>query len=101
MRPTRRRPQHGGRHAISTKEQTMSIFGSIMSAIFGKSAEAKAAEPSAAPGAAPAQPTTSSAPVSTGSAPTAATSAATGASSAAPSAPVDVAAVLSGLAAQN
>jgi hypothetical protein len=75
----------------------MSIFGNIMSAIFGKSAEAKAAEPSAAPGAAPAQPTTTSAPASTGSAPTAAASAPTGASAAAPS-PVDVAAVLSGLA---
>jgi hypothetical protein len=87
--------------ASQSKERTMSIFGNIMSAIFGKSAEAKAAEPSAAPGAAPAQPTTSSAPASTGSAPTAAASASTGASAAAPSSPVDVAAVLSGLAAQN
>jgi hypothetical protein len=68
----------------------MSIFGSIMSAIFGKSADAKAGEPSAAaPGAAPSQPTAS-----------AAASTPTG-SSATPSSPVDVAAVLSALAAQN
>jgi Domain of unknown function (DUF3597) len=77
----------------------MSIFGNIMSAIFGKSAEAKAAEPSASPGAAPAQPATNSA-ASTSSAPSATASSQAG-SAAAPSAPVDVAAVLSGLAAQN
>jgi hypothetical protein len=70
----------------------MSIFGNIMSAIFGKSAEAKAGEPSAAaPSPAPAQTTTTSA-----SAP-----ATPAGSSAAPSSPVDVAAVLSALAAQN
>jgi hypothetical protein len=78
----------------------MSIFGNIMSAIFGKSAEAKAVEPSAAPGAAPAQPATTSAPTSTGAAPSATASSQAG-SAAAPSAPVDVAAVLSGLAAEN
>jgi hypothetical protein len=65
----------------------MSIFGNIMSAIFGKS-EAKAAEPSAAPGAAPAQTTTT---------PTAGAAAPTGSSAA----PVDVAAVLTDLAAKN
>jgi Domain of unknown function (DUF3597) len=79
----------------------MSIFGSIMSAIFGKSAEAKAGQPSAAaPGAAPSQTTTSSPPSATGSSASAATSTPTGAS-AAPSSPVDVAAVLGALAEQN
>jgi 3-oxoacyl-ACP reductase-like protein len=82
------------------KERTMGIFGNIMSAIFGKSAEAKAAEPSAAPSAASAQPATTSAPAPAGSAPSATASSQAG-SAAAPSARVDVAAVLSGLAAQN
>jgi hypothetical protein len=75
----------------------MSIFGNIMSAIFGKS-EAKVAEPSAAPGAAPAQTTTT--PAAGAPAPSAGASAPTG-SSTAPSSPVDVAAVLTNLAAQN
>jgi hypothetical protein len=103
----------------------MSIFGNIMSGIFGKSAEAKpatlaaiqtATTPAApAPGASPtagtSTPAASSAPsapvdVATpaapppGPGPTAGTST-PAATSAAPSSPVDVAAVLSGLAAQN
>jgi hypothetical protein len=104
----------------------MSIFGNIMSAIFGKSAEAKPATlaaiqtattpaapgPGASPTAGTSTPAASSAAPSSpvdaatpaapppGPGPTAGTST-PAATSAAPSSPVDVAAVLSGLAAQN
>ena len=63
----------------------MSIFGNIMSAIFG-SASAAGAAPSAAPGSAPAASAPAAAPAATG---------------AAPLSQVDVASVLSKLAAQN
>ena len=63
----------------------MSIFGNIMSAIFG-SASAAGAAPSAAPGSAPAASAPTAAPAATG---------------AAPLSQVDVASVLSNLAAQN
>jgi len=68
----------------------MSIFGNIMSAIFGRSSSAAAAAPAAAaPAGSPAQ-----------SAPAAA-SAAPAAPAAASAAPVDVAAIMDGLAAQS
>jgi 3-oxoacyl-ACP reductase-like protein len=67
----------------------MSIFGNIMSAIFGHSSSAAAAPAAAAPAAAPAQ----SAPAS---APTAAP-----APAAASAAPVDVTAIMDGLAAKS
>jgi hypothetical protein len=79
----------------------MSIFGRIMSAIFGKSAEAKAEQSSAAASAAPAEPATTSAPTSAGSAAPSVDAAAGTTPARAPSAQVDVEAVLSGLAAQN
>ena len=73
----------------------MSIFGNIMSAIFGHSPTAAAATPASAPAAAaPA----SSAPQS---APAAASAAAAPASAAAPAAPVDVTAIMDGLAAKS
>jgi 3-oxoacyl-ACP reductase-like protein len=75
----------------------MSIFGDIMSAIFGRSAKAETpaagtagpATPAAPSGAPPATPSASPAPSSAGAAP------------AAPAAPVDVAAVLDALAKKN
>jgi hypothetical protein len=65
----------------------MSIFGNIMSAIFGRSSSAAAAPGAAAPAASPAQ----SAPAQA-AAPTPAS---------APGAPVDVTAIMDGLAAQS
>ena len=64
----------------------MSVFGNIMSAIFGRSSSAAAA-PAAAPAASPAQPAPTQA-----AAPTPAS---------APGAPVDVTAIMDGLAAQS
>jgi len=64
----------------------MSVFGNIMSAIFGRSSSAAAA-PAAAPAASPAQPAPAQA-----AAPTPAS---------APGAPVDVTAIMDGLAAQS
>jgi 3-oxoacyl-ACP reductase-like protein len=76
----------------------MSIFGSIMSGIFGKAPEAKPAEPAVAKTATtPTAPAAGPATTTAASTPTASSAA----SSASPSAPVDVAAVLSNLAAQN
>jgi 3-oxoacyl-ACP reductase-like protein len=68
----------------------MSIFGNIMSAIFGRSSSAAAAAPAAA---APAGSSTQSAPASTSAAPAA--------PAAAPATPVDVAAIMDNLAAQS
>jgi 3-oxoacyl-ACP reductase-like protein len=65
----------------------MSIFGNIMSAIFGRSSSAAAAPGAAAPAASPAQPAPAQA-----AAPTPAS---------APGAPVDVTAIMDGLAAQS
>jgi 3-oxoacyl-ACP reductase-like protein len=65
----------------------MSIFGNIMSAIFGRSSSAAAAPAAAAPAASPAQPAPAQA-----AAPTPAS---------APGAPVDVTAIMDGLAAQS
>jgi pyruvate/2-oxoglutarate dehydrogenase complex dihydrolipoamide acyltransferase (E2) component len=65
----------------------MSIFGNIMSAIFGHSSSAAAAPAAAAPAASPAQPAPAQA-----AAPTPAS---------APGAPVDVTAIMDGLAAQS
>jgi 3-oxoacyl-ACP reductase-like protein len=66
----------------------MSIFGNIMSAIFGHSSSAAAATTSAAPAvAAPASPAAQSAPAA--------------AQAAAPAAPVDVTAIMDNLAAQS
>jgi hypothetical protein len=74
----------------------MSIFGSIMSAIFGRSAETNAAQPSAPQSTQPsARQTTPAAPAS---APTSTSSAPTSSSTAAP---VDVEAVLTELSAQK
>jgi Domain of unknown function (DUF3597) len=86
----------------SAKEIAMSVFGSIMSAIFGSPAAAQSAP--AASGGSPAAP--GAAPAASGGSPAAffsspAAGAAATASAAAPQAPVDVEAVLSGLAAQN
>lgn len=67
----------------------MSIFGNIMSAIFGRSSSAAAASPAAAAPAAPAQ--SEQAP----------TSAAPSAPAAPSAAPVDVAAIMDGLSAQS
>jgi len=85
----------------------MSVFGSIMSAVFSKPAAAQAPPPPAASGPAPAQTKGSSAPSATPSQTTASSPAAaaapaatTGASTAPPSS-IDVAAVLTGLAAQS
>jgi hypothetical protein len=65
----------------------MSIFGNIMSAIFGRSSSVAAAPAAAAPAASPAQPAPAQA-----AAPTPAS---------APGAPVDVTAIMDGLAAQS
>ena len=65
----------------------MSIFGNIMSAIFGRSSSAVAAPAAGAPAASPAQPAPAQA-----AAPTPAS---------APGAPVDVTAIMDGLAAQS
>jgi pyruvate/2-oxoglutarate dehydrogenase complex dihydrolipoamide acyltransferase (E2) component len=67
----------------------MSIFGNIMSAIFGRSSSAAAAPGAAAPAASPAQPAPAPAQAA---APTPAS---------APGAPVDVTAIMDGLAAQS
>jgi hypothetical protein len=70
----------------------MSVFGNIMSAIFGSgAAKAAQAEPAAA----------SAAPAAAGAAPAGVTATATAAPAAAPAAQVDVAAVLTALAAKN
>jgi hypothetical protein len=69
----------------------MSIFGNIMSAIFGHSSSAAAAAAPAA--AAPATPTAQSATTPASAAPSAPANA--------PAAPVDVAAIMDGLAAQS
>ena len=71
----------------------MSIFGNIMSAIFGHSSSAAAAAPASAPGAAPAAPTAQSAPASA--------QPAASAPAAASAAPVDVTAIMDGLAAKS
>ena len=71
----------------------MSIFGNIMSAIFGHSSSAAAAAPASAPGAAPAAPTPQSAP--------APAQPAASAPAAASAAPVDVTAIMDGLAAKS
>jgi hypothetical protein len=71
----------------------MSIFGNIMSAIFGRSSSAAAAAPAAA---APAGGAAAGSPAQS-----AAASAALAAPAAAPAAPVDVAAIMDGLAAQS
>jgi hypothetical protein len=71
----------------------MSIFGNIMSAIFGHSSSAAAATPASAPGAASATPPPQSAPV-----PAQAAAPAQGTASAAP---VDVTAIMDGLAAKS
>jgi 3-oxoacyl-ACP reductase-like protein len=76
----------------------MSIFGDIMSAIFGRSAKAETPAAGTAGPAAPAAP--SGAPPATPSA-SPAPSSAPGAAPAAPAAPVDVAAVLDALAKKN
>jgi Domain of unknown function (DUF3597) len=71
----------------------MSIFGNIMSAIFGHSSSGAAATPASAPGAAPGAPSPQSAPAPAqpaGSAPAAASAA-----------PVDVTAIMDGLAAKS
>jgi 3-oxoacyl-ACP reductase-like protein len=70
----------------------MSIFGNIMSAIFGHSSSA-AATPASAPGAAPAAPSPQSAP--------APAQPAASAPAAASAAPVDVTAIMDGLAATS
>jgi uncharacterized protein DUF3597 len=71
----------------------MSIFGNIMSAIFGHSSSAAAATPASAPGAAPAAPSPQSAP--------APAQPAASAPAAASAAPVDVTAIMDGLAAKS
>jgi hypothetical protein len=73
----------------------MSIFGTIMSAIFGRSPSAAS---QAAPAPAPAKPTAQSTPGSAQAAPTAAPQSAP---STAPKSPVDVAAIMDKLAAQS
>jgi Domain of unknown function (DUF3597) len=77
----------------------MSIFGNIMSAIFGKSAAQPSAPQATQPSASQTTTTPTSTSAASASASPATSSAPTGASTAA--SPVDVAAVLSGLAAQN
>jgi len=71
----------------------MSIFGNIMSAIFGHSSSAAAATPASAPGAAAAAPPPQSAP--------APAQPAASAPAAASAAPVDVTAIMDGLAAKS
>ena len=71
----------------------MSIFGNIMSAIFGHSSSAAAATPASAPGAAPAAPLPQSAPA-TAQPPASAPAAAS-------AAPVDVTAIMDNLAARS
>ena len=71
----------------------MSIFGNIMSAIFGHSSSAAVATPASSPGAAPAAPAPQSAP--------APAQPAASAPAAASAAPVDVTAIMDGLAAKS
>ena len=84
----------------------MSVFGNIMSKIFGHSSSAQAAPAAPAPGAAPAaKPAASAGPSPGASAPASASPSASASASPAPAsagaAPVDVAAVLTDLAAKN